>query len=47
VRLRIVLAAQPNDVAAVQGTAADPAPWSMIFNHDDSTMRFIGIRAAI
>ena len=40
-----VLAAPPERRAQpVQGTAADPAPWSMIFTHDDSTMRFIGYR---
>ena len=30
--------------AAAQATASDPAAWSMIFNHADSTMRFIGFR---
>ena len=40
------LAAQPDDAAAPQvaGDASDPAAWSMVFNHDDSTMRFIGFR---
>jgi uncharacterized protein (TIGR03435 family) len=27
-----------------QGTANDPAAWSMVFNHADSTMRFVGYR---
>jgi uncharacterized protein (TIGR03435 family) len=42
---RYLLAAQPD--AAPQprpATASDPAVWSMIFNHADSTMRFIGFR---
>ena len=30
--------------AQVPGTAGDPAAWSMVFNHADSTMRFIGFR---
>jgi uncharacterized protein (TIGR03435 family) len=41
-----LLAAQPDDAATprVAGDARDPAPWSMTFNHNDSTMRFIGFR---
>ena len=40
-----VLAAQPDRSAPpVQGSTDDPAAWSMIFNHADSTMRFIGYR---
>ena len=40
-----LLAAQPSRSSQpVHGTAADPAPWSMVFNHADSTMRFIGYR---
>jgi uncharacterized protein (TIGR03435 family) len=40
-----VLAAQPDRSAPpVQGSTNDPAAWSMIFNHADSTMRFIGYR---
>jgi uncharacterized protein (TIGR03435 family) len=39
-------AAQPDaDARAPQkGSADDPAAWSMVFNHNDSTMRFIGFR---
>ena len=41
-----LVAAQPDDAAAphVAGDARDPAAWSMVFNHDDSSMRFIGFR---
>ncbi len=40
-----LLAAQPDRRAQpAQGTAGDPAAWSMVFNHADSTMRFIGYR---
>jgi beta-lactamase regulating signal transducer with metallopeptidase domain len=40
-----LVAAQPVAVAKpTPGSAADPAPWSMVFNHADSTMRFIGYR---
>ncbi len=41
-----LVAAQPDDAAApnVAGDANDPAAWSMVFNHDDSQMRFIGFR---
>ena len=41
-----LLAAQPDDAATPQvaGDARDPAAWSMVFNHNDSTMRFIGFR---
>jgi uncharacterized protein (TIGR03435 family) len=40
-----VLAAQPDRRSQpVQGSRDDPAPWSMIFNQADSTMRFIGYR---
>ena len=41
-----LLAAQPDDAAPpkVAGDANDPAAWSMVFNHDDSQMRFIGFR---
>jgi uncharacterized protein (TIGR03435 family) len=40
-----LLAAQPDRSAQpAQGSADDPAPWSMTFNQADSTMRFIGYR---
>jgi|SRR5688572_866027 len=40
---RYLVAAQP--VSGPQpGTATDPAAWSMVFDHNDSTMRFIGYR---
>ena len=40
-----LLAAQPDPAPqSVAGDASDPAAWSMIFNHNDSTMRFIGFR---
>ena len=41
-----LLAAQPDDAAPskVAGDANDPAAWSMVFNHDDSQMRFIGFK---
>jgi uncharacterized protein (TIGR03435 family) len=40
-----LLAAQPDRRSdAAPGTAHDPAAWSMVFNHADSTMRFIGYR---
>jgi uncharacterized protein (TIGR03435 family) len=40
-----LLAAQPDRGSQpAQGTADDPAPWSMVFNHADSSMRFIGFR---
>ena len=41
-----LVAAQPDDAARPQvaGDAGDPAAWSMVFNHDDSQMRFIGFR---
>ena len=41
-----LVAAQPDDAAAPQvaGDARDPAAWSMVFNHNDSSMRFIGFR---
>jgi uncharacterized protein (TIGR03435 family) len=40
-----VLAAQPDrNAQPPQGSADDPAPWSMVFNQADSTMRFIGYR---
>jgi uncharacterized protein (TIGR03435 family) len=42
---RYLVAAQPNDSSTPRrGTASDPAAWSMVFNHADSTMRFIGYR---
>ncbi len=42
---RYLVAAQHNDASSSQqGTASDPAAWSMVFNHADSTMRFIGFR---
>jgi uncharacterized protein (TIGR03435 family) len=42
---RYLVAAQPDAVSRPQpGTAHDPAAWSMVFNHTDSTMRFIGFR---
>lgn len=42
---RYLIAAQPNEAAAPRpGTASDPAAWSMVFDHGDSTMRFIGYR---
>jgi uncharacterized protein (TIGR03435 family) len=42
---RYLMAAQPSDASAPQpGTTNDPAAWSMVFNHADSTMRFIGYR---
>jgi uncharacterized protein (TIGR03435 family) len=42
---RYLVAAQPTGVSTPQpGTANDPAAWSMVFNHADSTMRFIGFR---
>jgi len=43
---RYLVAAQPGQAATqpIPGTANDPAAWSMIFNHNDSTMRFIGFR---
>jgi uncharacterized protein (TIGR03435 family) len=37
-------APQPGASAPQPGTANDPAAWSMVFNHADSTMRFIGYR---
>jgi beta-lactamase regulating signal transducer with metallopeptidase domain len=40
---RYLVAAQANH-AVQPGTADDPAPWSMVFNQADSTMRFIGYR---
>jgi uncharacterized protein (TIGR03435 family) len=40
---RYLVAAQA-DGSLQRGTADDPAAWSMIFNHADSTMRFIGYR---
>jgi uncharacterized protein (TIGR03435 family) len=40
-----LFAAQPDpSVSRQAGDARDPAAWSMVFNHDDSTMRFIGFR---
>lgn len=41
-----LIAAQPADASApnVAGDANDPAAWSMVFNHNDSQMRFIGFR---
>jgi uncharacterized protein (TIGR03435 family) len=40
-----VLAAQPvRDVEPGRGSANDPAAWSMVFSHADSTMRFVGFR---
>ncbi len=40
-----LIAAQPNgDSKPAPGSAADPAAWSMVFNHADSSMRFIGFR---
>lgn len=41
-----LVAAQPDDAATPQvaGDARDPAAWSMVFNHNDSSMRFIGFR---
>ena len=40
-----LLAAQPDRSSQpAQGTADDPAAWSMTFNQADSTMRFIGFR---
>jgi uncharacterized protein (TIGR03435 family) len=42
---RYLVAAQPDNASARQaGTPNDPAAWSMVFNHADSTMRFIGYR---
>jgi uncharacterized protein (TIGR03435 family) len=42
---RYIVAAQPDTASAPQrGSASDPAAWSMIFNHNDYTMRFIGYR---
>jgi uncharacterized protein (TIGR03435 family) len=42
---RYLVAAQPEaSPTPSQGTASDPAAWSMIFDHSDSTMRFIGYR---
>jgi uncharacterized protein (TIGR03435 family) len=38
------LVAAPAEPAPQPGTADDPAAWSMVFNHADSTMRFIGYR---
>jgi uncharacterized protein (TIGR03435 family) len=38
------LAAAPAERAPQPGTADDPAAWSMVYNHADSTMRFIGYR---
>jgi uncharacterized protein (TIGR03435 family) len=38
------LVAAPAERAPQPGTADDPAAWSMVFNHADSTMRFIGYR---
>ena len=42
-----LVAAQPDADAApraLAGDARDPAAWSMVFNHNDSSMRFIGFR---
>jgi beta-lactamase regulating signal transducer with metallopeptidase domain len=40
-----LFAAQPDRRSPpMQGSTDDPAPWSMIFNQADSTMRFIGFR---
>ncbi len=40
-----LVAAQPNAPSSRRaGDARDPAAWSMVFNHNDSTMRFIGFR---
>ena len=39
-----LIAAQPDAPQPVPGSAAEPAAWSMVFNHADSTMRFIGFR---
>jgi uncharacterized protein (TIGR03435 family) len=42
---RYLLAAQSDAPSQpVPGSANDPAAWSMVFNHNDSTMRFIGFR---
>jgi uncharacterized protein (TIGR03435 family) len=40
---RYLVAAQA-DGSPRLGTAGDPAAWSMVFNHNDYTMRFIGYR---
>jgi uncharacterized protein (TIGR03435 family) len=42
---RYLVAAQPDASSPPRaGSASDPAAWSMVFNHADSTMRFIGFR---
>jgi uncharacterized protein (TIGR03435 family) len=42
---RYLLAAPPDAAPPARaGDAGDPAAWSMVFNHNDWTMRFIGYR---